>query len=974
MKKCLSLLVAAFAISIAATLSTAELTTPNGAYDGTYSPPASPPGEGLSAWRKTGLNADIYVYPTAGVPQGEASHWDNSTSGRIAMYRLHSDNSNDWKGNPALIEYEFYARLKMTSYCTDEGGSNPSAFYVLGFRDEGGSGKTVMLGWYNDRLAWADNGTLRSSAVTITSTDYRDDSYHEYRVIKWKDAAGTMKVSIRVDGTDLATRDYSAFSNDVDAAQGFFAGSSTAGIARIMIDDINYYAWHPVSGTYDGSYNIHQGPAPDEQSIWTRTATGSTGFYTYYTTPSTGTTDYAVLWDYVTDGRISINRLHSDQSVCWGSNPASVEYFYSAKLRMRTDCSESTGAEVYPYLITGFRDEGGSGKTIMLGWFNDGLAWVDNSTGKSTRVLIPNTTDYRDAQWHSYYVEKYRDTSGTMVVSIIIDGVQKTIRSYSYFPDDASNSQGFFLGSSTPALAGVSIDQLDYDIRPTYVWANIEQGNSIHPEILGIQPRMGYFGASWLEGDFYTPYVNSMRGVSIGLDADTYDWRTRLGAADLNVTTLSFLQECRDISAMPVFTVNIRGRYDSTCQLNDDDLNSTLKWDVANYLKPMATNWVTYVNSILPNYDNNDTLPSNYQTIVNSISWGTKPKLRSDGEAAVPTVGWWEIGNEPGVPVPPSNPELIHFMAGSSTQYPSPNTPEDTSAIYNFNYAYRYREMAAAVRSTDTSAKVGICTTGLAGSPEQVLLQYHYLYPQTYPVDFISIHPYGSLHGSWNDVASLENAMNAFEDFLRDELQNNKDVLSAYNLDPADYEYMATEWNPFSFLPSFAETYHTSISQAIASVENIMTFARDDMRAAHLFGMVKNQDDIWPIYYAFEALHSYLGNTLITSVINTTSKTRIYVTKNSSTGVVAVWGLNFNDKKDYRTRLCLTGHISTPCSVAIEELGNNGKGLYALHNTDYPEAEMTLNTVYSLSSTSATCFNMYVPAASIRVMVLTPLN
>ncbi|HNT34517.1 MAG TPA: hypothetical protein PKH07_05895, partial [bacterium] len=127
-----------------------------------------------------------------------------------------------------------------------------------------------------------------------------------------------------------------------------------------------------------------------------------------------------------------------------------------------------------------------------------------------------------------------------------------------------------------------------------------------------------------------------VRGVAGGLDADTYTWTdltTGVDARNPNVSTLDFLREARDVNAQPLLTANVvgPGYRDATgtwfCQSPSDG-----------WLEKLAADWVLYTNVILQNYRQGDTLPSQYQDLLDSFNWSGKEKLLSATEPLTPKV------------------------------------------------------------------------------------------------------------------------------------------------------------------------------------------------------------------------------------------------------------------------------------------------------------------------------------------------
>ena len=489
------------------------------------------------------------------------------------------------------------------------------------------------------------------------------------------------------------------------------------------------------------------------------------------------------------------------------------------------------------------------------------------------------------------------------------------------------------------------------------VTIDISQGQSFHKEILGNQPRWGY----WSQG-YNTESLYSIRGISQGLCADTYDWKLITGSdADLNVTTLSFLEECLKSSALPVLTVNARGTGDWPPVAGLIAWVYTRNHDVP-FLVDLAADWVTYTNQILPNYRTGDTIPGSYQAILDEITWTyptVKPKLRDPNTPSVPVVKYWEIGNEPTVSIPVVSGG---FVAGTT----------ETSST--FNYHDRYRDIAAGMLSADPTIKVGICTVGLDPTsnpyPEQSVLT-----DMALKVDFIGYHHYDQLQYAWDaqSTTDLENGLNSLFANMHTKYTMQRNTVTAATRNAASMEYLVTEWNPFGFMPSIGEQRHRSTAMALACADTIFNFASDNIRAAHLFGMIKDGTATggakWPICYLYEAMYTRLGDTLIYQNQDTANKTRLYATKDSSNGQISVWALNFNNSVSKTAQVDLSNLAGSNLPYIIQRLGGTANGLWEVNSGS---TEAVKWQQIQQGKTSNFSFNISMPPASITLLVVNP--
>jgi hypothetical protein len=145
---------------------------------------------------------------------------------------------------------------------------------------------------------------------------------------------------------------------------------------------------------------------------------------------------------------------------------------------------------------------------------------------------------------------------------------------------------------------------------------------------------------------------SSIRGVAGGLEADVYDWRTR--NLDQRSTTLDYLRFARDYNANLVITANIRG----LTELDPHGPSPTARryYDTSiPTLTKVAADWVRYTNVIAQTYHQGDVIDNPQdKAIMDSLVWSSgandvHPTLSAVGEAPLPNVTYWEIGNEPRV-------------------------------------------------------------------------------------------------------------------------------------------------------------------------------------------------------------------------------------------------------------------------------------------------------------------------------------
>ncbi len=412
---------------------------------------------------------------------------------------------------------------------------------------------------------------------------------------------------------------------------------------------------------------------------------------------------------------------------------------------------------------------------------------------------------------------------------------------------------------------------------------------------------------------------SSIRGVAGGLEADTYDWETSNNSARQG--TLQYLRDSRDYDATLFITANIRGIVGpdpSTPgnQIYTDESIPTL----AN----LAADWVRYTNHIVQTYRQGDTItdPTDL-AVLNAITWnaGTTgapaswfDKLLAPGEAAVPKVEYWEIGNEPRVQL------VTSYKVTNGYTFLAP--PSQPDATHKTDYAQRYAAEALAMKAQDPTIKVGPALQYLSSSSEQALLK-TILEPQTdgslLPVDFISYHPYQTLNTD-TTVATLEAGLRGVYDDHLAKVTLIRNQITADGRDPNSIPLVASEQNVSNYT-SNDTVIEAQMSQALGNTETVFSFARLGIQDAHYWVYPANPGDgtKYPMYLADEKLRDFMGDTILSVSAADTDNLHLYTTRDSKTHETALWGLNFDNDND------------TTRSTPITNVGGRGKvTLYVL--------------------------------------------
>lgn len=466
---------------------------------------------------------------------------------------------------------------------------------------------------------------------------------------------------------------------------------------------------------------------------------------------------------------------------------------------------------------------------------------------------------------------------------------------------------------------------------------------------------------------------SSLRGVAGGLEAELYDWRTRNN--DQRSTTLDYLRFARDYDAKLVITANIRGLTEpdpTTSVTNDRRFYDTSSATLAK----VAADWVRYTNVIAQTYRQGDVIADPQdQAILNSLVWttganDTHPTLPAAGEAALPKVTYWEIGNEPRVGLASS------YLVTNSYTFLAPGRPVDSTHKYDFHQ--RYAALTAAMRAVDPTIKVGPAMQWLNNITEREILN-TILAPQAdgqrLPVDFIGYHPYQTLFSS-QVATEIEGRLRTVYDTHSTRVANIRSLIAAAGRNPSDVELIASETNVSNHTSNGTEN-EARMAHALGTVEEVFSFARLGVSDAHYWLWPADGYD-WteqPVYKAYEGLRDHLGDTLVAT--HAAGNQRLYTTRNSATGEIALWGLNFANAADASLNLSIANLPATGYTASLKVLKakSGPTTLFSANLPSYLPGGPSLDVdwhVSSLTGTDLSTYTLPLPAATISVLVITP--
>jgi hypothetical protein len=446
---------------------------------------------------------------------------------------------------------------------------------------------------------------------------------------------------------------------------------------------------------------------------------------------------------------------------------------------------------------------------------------------------------------------------------------------------------------------------------------------------------------------------SSIRGAATGIAAEIYDWRNRNG--EPRPPTLQFLRYSRDFDAELFLGVNLRGL------IEPDPAGGNRYYDTnISTVAQLASDWVRYVNHIVPTYRQGDAITnSRDDAILNSLTWSssfagdTFDKLLATNEPAVPLIKYWEIGNEPTVGV------TAYSVSNSFTL-------KDSN-----DFHLRYSAVAQAIKAEDPNVKVGPTIINAEREDDQINAV---LFDLSLPVDFIGYHPYERM-GDLNDPAEITRHLDSVYSRQLHFFDALKRAVAASGRDADAMEYAATEVN-VSYWTSNDTEKEAGMAHALGTVETVFSHARLGLVASHYWIWPTHRWDgtAYPIFKAYEKLRDHMGDTLLS--IYAFRDIRVYTTRDSETGEVCVWALNFSGSENTTVHLQLENlpKIQRATLLRLQDksgittldsanLSTEMPGGPAI-NVDWNSSDMTGDDLSD--------FNLNLPAATLSLLVIEP--
>ncbi|HVV01133.1 MAG TPA: hypothetical protein VHH88_07195, partial [Verrucomicrobiae bacterium] len=193
--------------------------------------------------------------------------------------------------------------------------------------------------------------------------------------------------------------------------------------------------------------------------------------------------------------------------------------------------------------------------------------------------------------------------------------------------------------------------------------------------------------------------------------------------------------------------------------------------------------------------------------------------------------------------------------------------------------------------------------------------------------------------------------------------------------DPDSIEYAATEVN-VSYWNTDDTIKEAQMAHALGTVETVFTHAR--------LGLVASQYWIWPthhyygteypVFKAYQGLRDHMGDTLL--AVYAYADTRAYVTRDSRTGELAVWALNFNNETNASVQLQLHNlpRIQKTTLMRLQDVSGVTTLFSANLSPDMTGGPtMDVDWVSSdLTGQDLSNYTLNLPAATVSLLVIDP--
>ena len=245
------------------------------------------------------------------------------------------------------------------------------------------------------------------------------------------------------------------------------------------------------------------------------------------------------------------------------------------------------------------------------------------------------------------------------------------------------------------------------------------------------------------------------------------------------------------------------------------------------------------------------------------------------------------------------------------------------------------------------------------------------------PIDFVGYHPYQNIFSD-STVANIETRLRDIYSTHNTRITAIRSQIAASGRDPNSIEFIASETNVSNHTSNNTAT-EARMGHALGTVEEVFSLARLGVRDAHYWLWPGDPFDgtKLPVYKAYEALRDHMGDTILSTYAD--NNTRLYTTRDSATGKIAIWGLNFSNTSDATLQLSLANLNVAGYNAELKVLraASGPTTLFSSNLPVYlpggPTSEVDWFTTAIAADTNFANYSLTFPAATISVLVLNPI-
>ncbi|MFN7138557.1 MAG: hypothetical protein ACK4UN_04410, partial [Limisphaerales bacterium] len=165
------------------------------------------------------------------------------------------------------------------------------------------------------------------------------------------------------------------------------------------------------------------------------------------------------------------------------------------------------------------------------------------------------------------------------------------------------------------------------------------------------------------------------------------------------------------------------------------------------------------------------------------------------------------------------------------------------------------------------------------------------------------------------------------------------------------------------------------MAHALGTVETVFSHARLGLSASHYWIWPTHRWDgtEYPVFKAYEKLRDHMGDTLLSSYAF--RNIRVYTTRDSRTGELAIWALNFSNDEQTTLNLNLANLPRIEQARLFRLVDHSGPTTLFSINTSSEMGAKVINvdwTSSNITSQFASNYSLTLPAATLTLLVLQP--